>query len=131
VTEARSSAALVYRRWYKSAQWLAIRKQQLALEPLCRMCAAVGRVTPANTADHVEPHRGDRESFFAGPFQSLCHSHHSSDKQAIERGGKPKVEIGRDGWPIEPGGRGRVKVSADLSSGPLRNSPVRNGYFSR
>jgi hypothetical protein len=49
--------------------------------------------------DHVEPHRGDLDKFWSGPFQSLCAEHHNSDKQRIEKGGKPKVRIANDGWP--------------------------------
>lgn len=71
--------------WYKLARWLRIRDKQLADEPLCRMCLAEGRVTPATVCDHVEPHRGDPIKFWAGPFQSLCGSHHSRDKQGEEQ----------------------------------------------
>ena len=77
-----------YRAWYKTARWQAIRKQQFASEPLCRMCAAEDppRLTPMYVCDHVEPHRGDEAKFFAGPFQSLCEHHHNAIKQREERG---------------------------------------------
>lgn len=97
----RSTDAEAYRKLYKTARWLRIRTRQLRDEPLCRMCAAHGRVTPATVCDHVDPHRGDPVKFWGGPFQSLCDSHHSSDKQRIERGGKARPMIGEDGWPIE------------------------------
>jgi 5-methylcytosine-specific restriction protein A len=102
MTEARSEAAQAYRAWYKTARWQRIRAAQLAAEPLCRMCLAIGRITPATVCDHVDPHRGDPAKFWTGPYQSLCDTHHSSDKQRIERGGKPRPVIGEDGWPIEP-----------------------------
>lgn len=96
----RSPQAQAYRRWYKTARWLRRRKAQLQAHPLCAMCLTRGAVTVANTADHVTPHKGDPVLFWQGPLQSLCPSCHASDKQAEERGGKPRVAFGLDGWPI-------------------------------
>ena len=87
---------------YRTARWQRIRAAQLHAEPLCRMCSSEGRITAANTADHIIPHKGDDRLFWdAGNLQSLCGSCHSSDKQSIERGGKPRPRIALDGWPIE------------------------------
>lgn len=72
------------RRLYWTTRWRAIAKDQLALEPLCAMCLAEGRVTPATVCDHVEPHRGDVFAFWNNPRQSLCASCHSSAKQTEE-----------------------------------------------
>jgi 5-methylcytosine-specific restriction endonuclease McrA len=89
---------------YRTARWLKRRLRQLAREPLCRMCALLGRVTAATVADHVTPHRGDLALFFGGELQSLCASCHSSAKQAIEKGGTLKGcdtegnPIGRADW---------------------------------
>src|SRR5262249_36052165 len=44
--------------------------------PLCVFCLARGIVTPAVIADHIEPHRGDRNKFILGPLQSLCRECH-------------------------------------------------------
>ena len=90
----------VHKRWYKTARWQRLRAMHLAGEPLCRMCKVERRTTPATVCDHVEPHRGDWDKFWAGPFQSLCKQHHDSDKQRIEKGGKARPRIGLDGWPI-------------------------------
>lgn len=49
------------------------------------MCEAEGVVTAATVCDHVEPHRGDANKFWNGPFQSLCDFHHNRDKQRAER----------------------------------------------
>ena len=55
----------------------------------------------ANTCDHVEPHRGDVNKFWLGPFQSLCKECHDSAKRFIEqRGYRP--DVGPDGWPLDP-----------------------------
>ncbi len=86
-----------YKRWYKTSRWQKLRLEQLRREPLCAMCKP--RITPATVCDHTEPHRGDEEKFWSGPFQSLCATHHNSDKQRIEKGGTPKRRIGVDGWP--------------------------------
>jgi len=83
--EARRRAAFDWRRWYGTARWRAVRAEQLAQEPLCRMCAADGEVRAATVCDHVEPHRGDEAKFWNGPFQSLCAFHHNRDKQSAER----------------------------------------------
>lgn len=96
----RSPEAAEYRRLYKTARWQRIRAHQLAEHPLCARCLKVGRIEPATTVHHVEPHRGDEAKFFGGPFESLCKPHHDSDAQSEERGGTPRQTIGPDGWPI-------------------------------
>ena len=93
----RSHEAAIYRRWYKTAAWRRVRLAQLRKEPLCRMC--LPRVTPATTADHVVPHRGDETLFWAAAnLQSLCEIHHG-EKQRIEMGGREAVPVSPDGWP--------------------------------
>lgn len=87
------------RSMYGTYRWQIIRAAQLQGEPLCRFCIDRGIVTPAKVADHIEPHKGDPDKFWNGELQSLCAPCHSSDKQRIERGGKPKVTTGGDGWP--------------------------------
>ncbi len=74
-----------WRKWYWTARWRKIAQAQLIAHPLCCMCKNEGKLTPANTCDHVEPHRGDPEKFWCGPFQSLCKAHHDRDKQREER----------------------------------------------
>ena len=86
---------------YNTARWQRLRLEQLRRQPLCEMCLPAGCV-PATVCDHIEPHRGDREKFWSGPFQSLCAEHHNSDKQRIEKGGRPKVRIAADGWTLDP-----------------------------
>lgn len=57
---------------------IGIRAQRLALEPLCRHCAAEGRTVAAQAVDHIRPHRGDMLLFIdLSNTQSLCHSCHS------------------------------------------------------
>jgi 5-methylcytosine-specific restriction protein A len=91
-----------YKRWYKTARWQKLREAQLRASPVCAMC--LPRVVLATVCDHVEPHRGEESRFWSGPFQSLCSTHHNSDKQRIEKGSKPRPRIGLDGWHEAPGG---------------------------
>lgn len=69
---------------------------------LCVMCKKDGRVTEATVVDHIVPHRGNETLFWdRRNWQSLCLTHHNSDKQAIEKSGRVKKRIGLDGFPIE------------------------------
>lgn len=101
----RSEAAQAYSGWYDLARWKRIRRYQLTIEPLCRICKAKGRVTPATVCDHIEPHRGDPVKFWNGPFQSLCDAEpwrcHSSVKQQQELHGY-STEVGENGYPTDP-----------------------------
>lgn len=88
-------------KWYGTARWARIRRYQLLEHPLCKFCLERGIVTPATVCDHVEPHRGDVNKFWLGPFQSLCKECHDSTKRFVEqRGYRP--DIGLDGWPLDP-----------------------------
>jgi 5-methylcytosine-specific restriction protein A len=107
----RSPQAQAYHRWYYTKEWRALRRDQLEAEPLCRFCRAAGRGSPANTADHVIPHRGNPDLFFdPANLQSLCGIHHG-EKQRIECGLKARVPIGADGYPLglSPLGGGGMK----------------------
>lgn len=95
---------------YTTEAWLRRRADQLAAEPLCRMCKEDGTITAATVADHVEPHKGDREKFFNGELQSLCKNHHDGAKAREEARGYSGA-VGPDGFPTDPrhpfnGGRG-------------------------
>jgi 5-methylcytosine-specific restriction enzyme A len=86
--------------WYKSRQWLARRKHQLMLEPLCRWCSARGITTAASVADHVVPCHDDKNAFLTGELQSLCAPCHNSKWASDKRG--YRRDIGIDGFPIDP-----------------------------
>lgn len=81
-------------------RWQREREHYLRDHPLCVMCEREGRVTGATIVDHIIPHKGDPKLMWDHDnWQSLCKPHHDRDKQAIDRGGKPKAPIGIDGWP--------------------------------
>lgn len=100
MTDSRSPQARIYRAWYKTARWRAIRTRQLAAEPLCRYCMRRGFITPATVCDHVQPHRGNAVLFHDGPFQSLCAPCHDRSKRLEDERGF-SAEIGVDGYPID------------------------------
>ena len=76
------------KRFYDTRQWRKIRLIQLSKEPLCRLCEARGKITPATIVDHVVPHDGDWEKFTdMDNLQSLCASCHSGIKRIKDKGG--------------------------------------------
>ena len=103
-----------YSKWYGDARWRRRRRLHLMNEPLCRMCLQAGVVTAATVADHIEPHKGDRQKFLHGALMSLCDPHHRSTKQQIEKKGF-YCDIGIDGYPLDSahpvyqGGGGNVE----------------------
>ena len=94
--------------------------------PLYQRCSRQGKVVPATVVHHVEPHRGDMQKFFGGPFESLCAQCHNSAAQSEERLG---YSIGADGWPVDPrhpanaslDAGGRVRSSSDRSKDRRRH----------
>lgn len=92
-------------RWYASKAWRRKREVQLAREPQCAMCIAMNVFgVLATVADHIVPHRGDRDLFWKGKLQSLCETCHDARKQADEaRGFSLVVHSGGadDGWPMD------------------------------
>jgi len=90
-----------YRELYTTHRWRKLRVEQLRRQPLCEMCFNHGKITEANVVDHKEPHRGDMDRFWAGPFQSLCKHCHDSHKQRAENGGGV-MGCDANGFPIDP-----------------------------
>lgn len=84
------------RALYASARWQRARQMFLARHPLCAECQRQGRLTPANTVDHITPHRGDTTRFWDQtrwqPLCALCHSR----KTAAEDGGFGNRRTGRE-----------------------------------
>jgi 5-methylcytosine-specific restriction endonuclease McrA len=104
-----ASAKGKYHDWYHSARWWKRRALQLKLEPLCRKCTYAGKVSVARVADHVVPHRGDRNSFLTGELQSLCFDCHNRRKRMQELRGFD-VKFGPDGWPLDPAHPSNVRA---------------------
>ena len=87
---------------YNRKAWKELRAYQLAISPLCVFCEREGKITPATVVDHITPHKGDLNLFYAQEnLQSLCKLHHDSAKQKAEK--KEVNEIGCDefGFPLD------------------------------
>lgn len=86
-------------RVYDLQQW---RKREriahLQAEPLCRMCRAEGKLTPAHHCDHITPISQGGDPW--GPLQSLCARHHSQ-KTAKENGKQVKMGCDINGIPLD------------------------------
>ena len=65
------------KNFYKSVEWRKIRKVVLNREPICRHCLKEGKITVANTVDHINHKWETWEDFLKGPFQPLCGKHHN------------------------------------------------------
>lgn len=71
------------------ATWRRLRLTVLAEEPLCRLCRAAGKLTPAAEVDHVVPIaerpdlRLDRENL--RPLCKPCHSRVTATQQGFAR----------------------------------------------
>jgi 5-methylcytosine-specific restriction enzyme A len=86
VRDRRRDQEIATRKLYKTARWQRLHMSILARDLFtCRMCRKVEGNTSRLVCDHVEPHRGCVEKFWAGPFQTLCKDCHDSDKQQLER----------------------------------------------
>ena len=71
----------------------------LARNPLCCMCAKLGRVTAATVPDHIVALvNGGSDTL--DNLQALCAEHHR-EKTARDLGHKLKPTVGVDGWPKE------------------------------
>jgi 5-methylcytosine-specific restriction enzyme A len=95
-------AARPWREWYSFQQWRNIRDHQLKIEPLCAICEAEGRLTPATVADHHPPHGGDFNAFIMGPLRSLCALCHDGLQPAFKHKPYNRRDIGADGFPVDP-----------------------------
>lgn len=84
------------------ATWRRLREHMLRAEPLCRMCQALGRLTPATVVDHIVPIREAPERRLdQSNLQCLCKGCHDSLKQQQERKGYHGA-VDASGWPVDP-----------------------------
>jgi len=67
------------------------------------MCERDGRVQGASVVDHRIPHKGDPVLFWdESNWQSLCKSHHDSQKQREEMRGRRITGYDIHGNPLDP-----------------------------
>jgi len=68
-------------------RWHKVSRLYLIEHPLCVHCLIEGRVTAADTVDHIIPHKGNQALFWdESNWQSMCRPHHDK-KTANEDGG--------------------------------------------
>ena len=69
--------------FYNSPEWIKVRKQKLAVDPLCEECKKNGTFVKATLVDHITPIKQGGAMFDFNNLQSLCWSCHSR-KSIIE-----------------------------------------------
>ena len=75
-------------------RWRRVRALFLQQQPLCVMCQADGRLTPATEVDHIEQHGNNPRRFYdTDNLQPLCADHHRSYKAKQERSGNTAVPL--------------------------------------
>lgn len=92
---ARRDATVAWRKWYKTAEWRALRWQVLTeAKFICARCGWFGGAEPhLLVGDHVHPHRGERARFFDRcNVQCLCKGCHDGAKQREERAHAYRVD---------------------------------------
>lgn len=93
---------------YNTTTWRDLRRAHLALEPACRGCAEMGRLTRANTVDHIVPISEGGPAFPGHDgLASYCPAcHGAKTARGAEAGAirstKPRRGCDVDGWPLDP-----------------------------
>ena len=81
----RRLADTATRKLHKTARWQSLRWLVLVRDEFrCQICHRLESDTSKLVCDHVDPHRGDIEKFWSGPFQTLCKPCHDGQKQKEE-----------------------------------------------
>src|SRR5262245_3241075 len=71
--DAARDREIATRALYKTARWQRLRVTILARDLYtCAFCRKVEGNISRLVCDHIEPHRGNVEKFWTGPFQTLC-----------------------------------------------------------
>lgn len=63
--------------FYASQSWLEFRRHFLAEHPLCVICSAEDRITPADTLDHLRPIREGGPPLDPANVRAVCRECHS------------------------------------------------------
>lgn len=114
---------------YNTEAWQRLRRAKLSASPLCEPCERLGRLTGANTVDHITSIASGGEPFPAlSALMSMCHACHNTKTNAVDRaGGKGVAFKGADaaGLPVDPahpfyGGKGYTPSDHEDQTGPDR-----------
>lgn len=74
-------------RMYGKRRWLMLRRRRLAIEPMCRACAAQGIDELASEVDHLTPVEQGGDPWALEGTQSLCASCHARKTRREQRQG--------------------------------------------
>ena len=61
-------------KFYQSKMWRDTRMHFLKVNPLCKRCRELGRVTEATVVDHIHPRTQGGDSYSWANLQGLCKS---------------------------------------------------------
>lgn len=93
---------------YNTTAWKRLRLAHLSIEPMCRGCKDMGRLTRANTVDHITA-ISDGGHAFPGHdgLASYCPACHSAktargNEAGAIRSTKPRRGCDVNGWPLDP-----------------------------
>ncbi|MEI6485476.1 MAG: HNH endonuclease [Sphingomonadales bacterium] len=117
---------------YNTARWQRLRASHLRLSPLCIGCEAVGRITVANTVDHVLPVSAGGPAFPGHDgLASYCPACHSAKTARGEEAGaaitrKPRKGCDVNGNPLDPA----HPWNAEKSLGADADQTARGHFFS-
>ena len=76
----------ITKNFYKTPEWLLIRKQKLNQQPLCEECLKTGKLTKATMVDHIVPIKAGGGRLDISNLQSLCWACHS--RKSVEEGSR-------------------------------------------
>lgn len=74
------------KNFYKTPEWLYVRKRQLEQQPFCEECLKEGKRVKAKMVDHIKPIKQGGERFTPSNLQSLCWACHS--RKSAEEGSR-------------------------------------------
>jgi 5-methylcytosine-specific restriction protein A len=83
---------------YSLTRWRKLRAYILDREPLCRMCAKDGKITPATLVDHIKPVGSPDDDWFYDEdnLQPLCYQcHQVKTKSDYTMRSQYKLELGK------------------------------------
>ncbi len=86
---------------YAHRRWRRLRAAFLAEHPLCKLCEARGRVTPATVVDHRKAISAGGDPWDWDNLQGLCKTDHDAAKKSQEATGHLRgCDV--DGNPLDP-----------------------------
>jgi 5-methylcytosine-specific restriction protein A len=76
--------------FYKTSQWLKVRKIKLQQSPICEECKKNGTIVVGKIVDHIVPIKQGGEPYDMDNLQTLCWSCHS--RKSIQEGSRFGVQ---------------------------------------